>query len=237
MKAGECFFNAYARNDKPITIVEIGSRIVEGEASLRDVAPAAVNYIGLDFDAGEGVDIVLTDPYHYPLDDASVDVAVTTSCFEHADFFWLSFLEILRVLKDDGICYINAPSSGPFHRYPVDNWRFYPDAGHALANWGMHNNYRDCCVLESYIVDAAQFYDNVTVILKNQAHLNKYPLRTVDSIGDFVNARVHGRADIINHQPYFDAKNQSVSVKLRRRKYRVAGFALLAIGYCLGKLL
>ncbi len=31
--------------------------------------------------------------------------------------------------------YVNVPSNGDFHRYPLDCWRFYPDAGVALVRW------------------------------------------------------------------------------------------------------
>jgi SAM-dependent methyltransferase len=71
--------------------------------------------------------------YKLPFADGSVDVVLSSSCFEHSEFFWLLFLEILRVLRPEGLFYLNAPSNGPFHRYPVDCWRFYPDSGNALV--------------------------------------------------------------------------------------------------------
>ena len=40
-----------------------------------------------------------------------------------------------RIIKPSGYIYINAPTSGPYHCYPGDNWRFYSDAGQALAFW------------------------------------------------------------------------------------------------------
>ena len=59
-----------------------------------------------------------------------------------------SFLELLRVLKQDGILYINAPSNGDFHRGShVDVYRFYPDAGKALEKWGKDNNYKNLKML------------------------------------------------------------------------------------------
>src|SRR5690606_22164720 len=100
------------------------------------VAPANVTYIGLDFEKAKGVDVLLTDPYTLPFENESVDVVVSSSCFEHSEMFWLVFAEILRILKPNGLVYLNAPSNGVVHRYPVDCWRFYPDAGEALATWG-----------------------------------------------------------------------------------------------------
>ena len=89
--------------------------------------------------------MVLDDPYHLPLASESVDVVVSSSRFEHVEFFWLMFNEVLRVFKPDGLFYLNAPSNGEFHRYPVDCWRFYPDAAQALVNWGVDLVITRCC--------------------------------------------------------------------------------------------
>ena len=55
----------------------------------------------------------------------------------------------MRVLKPAGLLYINAPSNGDYHRYPVDCWRFFPDSGVALQNWANRNGY-ECAMLESF---------------------------------------------------------------------------------------
>ena len=89
----------------------------------------------MDLVSGRGVDIVLEDPYVLPFEDNSFDAVVTTSCFEHDTFFWLTFSEMCRVAKQGGFVYVNAPSSGCYHRHPLDCWRFYPDAGFALVEW------------------------------------------------------------------------------------------------------
>ena len=129
-------------------VVEIGSQDVNG--SLRSLAPYQFKYTGVDFQAAKGVDLVLKDPYCLPFENSSVDIILSSSCFEHSEMFWLVFLEILRVLKPTGLFYLNAPSSGSFHQYPVDCWRFYPDSGKALISWSKHNG-GDAALLESYI--------------------------------------------------------------------------------------
>lgn len=129
-------------------IVEVGSLDVNG--SLREVAPQSANYIGLDFEEGRGVDIILDDPYNFPLADNSADVVVASSCFEHSEFYWLTFLECCRIVKPGGLIYLNAPSNGAYHRYPIDAWRFYPDAGLALEKWAIQNKYK-LSLLESFI--------------------------------------------------------------------------------------
>jgi len=84
---------------------------------------------------GNGVDLIIAPGKPFPIEDSSVDVVVTSSALEHDVCFWETFLELMRILTPGGLLYINAPSNYAFHRYPVDCWRFYPDAGNALQVW------------------------------------------------------------------------------------------------------
>lgn len=137
---GRRFFQTYPVTgvDFPL-VVDIGGMDVNG--TLREVAPVHYRYVGIDVSAGPGVDVIAPDPYALPLETATVDLVVSTSVFEHAEFFWLSFLEMLRIVKPTGFIYLNAPSNGMVHRHPVDCWRFYPDSGVALQNWAWRNGY------------------------------------------------------------------------------------------------
>ena len=78
---GQRFFETYCADKElhHVTVVEIGSQDVNG--SLREVCPSGVHYIGLDFVEGNGVDIIIDDPYKLPLLDASADIIVSSSCF------------------------------------------------------------------------------------------------------------------------------------------------------------
>ena len=58
-----------------------------------------IDYLGVDICKGENVDIVLEDPYKLPFENESVDAVISISTFEHTQFFWLSYLEILRVFE------------------------------------------------------------------------------------------------------------------------------------------
>jgi hypothetical protein len=71
----------------------------------------------------------------FPFDADTFDLAVSTSSFEHDQCFWFTFTEAIRTLKAGGHFFLNAPSNGPYHGYPFDNWRFYPDAARALVAW------------------------------------------------------------------------------------------------------
>ena len=177
MKNGEYFFNTYTLKQPAGTVIDIGSLDVNG--SLRSLSPSQHTYIGVDFVAGNGVDVVLTDDYKYPFESNYADFVVSSSCLEHADFFWITFLEMLRILKPGGLLYINAPSNGAFHRYPVDNWRFYPDSGKTLAKWANASGY-PVTLLESYISGQTRnegWNDMVMVFIKDTQFIKAYPDR------------------------------------------------------------
>lgn len=199
LENGKLFFQTYV-NDKGLTIVDIGAQDVNG--SLRSVAPEGNTYIGVDMISGNGVDIVISDPYTLPFSNNSVDIVVCSSCFEHCEFFWIVFNEIQRILKDTGLFYMNVPSNGLFHRYPVDCWRFYPDAGIALQKWANKNGY-DTVMLESYISEANTIYqetwkDFVAVFLKDKKHVNLHINRIQQNISNFTNGLTYENSSIFH---------------------------------------
>src|SRR5437870_2557619 len=113
-------------------VVELGSRNVNG--TLREALPAQASYIGLDLSAGKNVDAVCAG-ISIPLPDGYADFVIASSVLEHDPAYWLTIVEMCRITKLGGFIYINAPSNGVVHRHPADCWRFYPDAGTALASW------------------------------------------------------------------------------------------------------
>jgi SAM-dependent methyltransferase len=144
---GRLFFALYA-TETIRTVVELGSQDVNG--SLRDHCPQGVHYIGLDVMAAKGVDLVIDPDAPLPLASDTADAVVTSSAFEHDVCFWNTFLELLRILRPGGLLYLNAPSNGEFHRYPLDCWRFYPDAGAALVQWAARSGHT-IELIESFI--------------------------------------------------------------------------------------
>lgn len=148
LEIGQLFFEVYAK--QTCTIVELGSLDVNG--ALRTVAPQGASYVGLDMARGPGVDVVIKPDMPLPLQTDCADIVVSSSMFEHDDFFWNTFLEIVRIVRPGGAIYINSPSNGPYHRYPVDNWRFYPDAGKALQRWGRSQGH-PLTLTESFVAD------------------------------------------------------------------------------------
>lgn len=197
MEFGAAFFNTYAKSETGLTVVEIGSQDVNG--SLRAVCPPGNRYIGVDFAAARGVDVVLDDPYVLPFEDGSIDIVMSSSCFEHSEFFWLLFNETLRILKPNGLLYLNVPSNGAFHRYPVDCWRFYPDSGMALERWGRKSGY-PVTMLESFTGrrKADIWNDFITVYVRDENHLAAHPNRMCDTLPGLMNVRRHGTEEITN---------------------------------------
>ncbi len=74
----QSFFDTYAPsfvNRQHVKVIEIGSQDVNG--TLRDACPSNFEYIGVDFQEAQGVDIVLKDPYSLPFEDKSVDIILS----------------------------------------------------------------------------------------------------------------------------------------------------------------
>lgn len=95
---------------------------------------AGVDYVGLDIVPGSNVDVVAKRPFVWDeIENESFDYVVSTSTFEHNPFFWVTFAEIARVLKQGGKTLVTAPGAGSVHRYPLDCWRFYPDSWAVLC--------------------------------------------------------------------------------------------------------
>lgn len=186
---GARFFQTYVNRLQDVTVLDIGAQNVNG--SLKASCPKSAKYIGIDFVAGKDVDVVLSDPYKLPFEDAYADIIVSSSCFEHSEMFWVVYLEVMRVLKPSGLFYLNAPSNGTYHRYPVDCWRFYPDCGQALVQWGRLNG-MNSAVLESYICNQhiESWNDFVSVFVKDESRASEHPNRILDSFTDFTNGRV-----------------------------------------------
>jgi SAM-dependent methyltransferase len=148
LKNAKWFFEKYVDKVNPCKILEIGSR---GGDLLRKCKPDNAEYIGLDLQEDANVDVVSNDPEKMPFENDTFDYVVSSSCFEHDEFFWITYLEIMRVLKPGGMFYLNAPSNGPYHDNPVDCWRFYGDCGYSLAKWGKRNGYENNEVVEKFI--------------------------------------------------------------------------------------
>jgi len=153
-----------------LRILDIGSRDVNGTYRPLFDRPGWI-YTGLDTERGENVDIAVNDPYRWKeLRRESFDLVISGQTLEHVEYFWITMLEIARVLKTGGLLCLIVPSAGPEHKYPVDCWRFYPDGIRALA--------RHACleVIDAHFASAReedpvtpdQWHDTMLIARKNR---------------------------------------------------------------------
>jgi hypothetical protein len=68
-----------------------------------------------------------------------------------------------RVVRPEGFIFLIAPSAGPIHRYPVDYYRFYPDAYVALAK------HAGCVLVQSWLDERGPWRDLVGVFRRSEA--------------------------------------------------------------------
>ena len=143
-------------------VLDVGSSDVNG--SYREVfGSAPFRYVGADMAPGPGVDVVLSDPYRIPFSDGSIDIVISGQALEHCEYFWRLFEEMVRVLRPDGLIFLIVPSAGPIHRYPVDCYRFYPDAFAALAK------HAGAVLIESWLDERGPWRDLVGVFRRADA--------------------------------------------------------------------
>jgi SAM-dependent methyltransferase len=131
----ERFANGYVHTpDERCKVLEAGA--INFNGSPRTVFEArGCKYTGMDIARGRGVDVVYDPGQPFPFESGTFDLTISTSMFEHDPFFWLSLLEMARVTRLGGHVFATAPSIGPYHAHPGDNWRFQYDAVAALAVW------------------------------------------------------------------------------------------------------
>jgi len=128
------FLDRYYSNDGIVrTVLDFGSKDVNG--TYRSLFPPENwQYLGLDLEEGENVDLVPKDPYRWnEVKDGTMDLVISGQALEHIEFPWKIFETIKRILKPNGLCCVIAPSAGPEHKHPVDCWRFYPDGMKSLC--------------------------------------------------------------------------------------------------------
>lgn len=113
------------------TVLDFGSRDVNG--TYRDLFPTPWTYTGYDIQGGKNVDVVMSNPFHVPLPECSVDLIISGNTLEHVSNPFFIVSELARVMK--GTMIIGAPFKIPEHRYPLDCWRFLPDGMRALTKY------------------------------------------------------------------------------------------------------
>lgn len=140
---------------KPV-VLEVGSQNVNG--GMRKYIPPRWHFVGVDHVAGQGVDVVLKDPYKLPFPDGRFDLVASVSALEHCDFPHLIFQEMVRVAR--GIIYINVPSDQADHSYQVspDSWRFLVDSAGSLLRWAHRQGRTSLRLVQSFVAPGPHGY-------------------------------------------------------------------------------
>ena len=121
--------------ESSLFVLDVGSYDVNGCYKPLFQDPRLI-YKGLDLEHGPNVDIVVKTPYNWDmLNDESFDVIISGQTIEHIEFFWLTLMEMTRVLKHGGLLCIIAPRGFERHRYPIDCYRYDTDGMAALAKF------------------------------------------------------------------------------------------------------
>ena len=120
----DSFINVFEIHGK--RILEAGSRNVNGSVRtiMEQYHPAS--YLGIDIEAGEGVD-QMCNIYDLVSEFGkdSFDIVVCTETLEHVEDWRLGIQNLKGVLKPEGIMIFSSPiPEVKYHGYPFDFWRF-----------------------------------------------------------------------------------------------------------------
>lgn len=107
-------------------ILEVGSQDVNGSPRevIQTLNPG--KYVGVDFAAGRGVDVVLdVANLSIKFGQEAFDVVISTEMLEHAKDWRAAVQQMKDVLKVGGLLVVTTRSKGfPYHGYPHDYWRY-----------------------------------------------------------------------------------------------------------------
>lgn len=185
------FIREYLSEDREYVVLDLGSQQIEGQedTSYKSLfKESKYTYIGADIVSGYNVDVVLDSVYNWSnIEDDSYDCVICGQMLEHDEFFWLTFIEIERILKPGGLCCIIAPSSGKEHKYPVDCYRFYPDGLKAAAKFAKLN------VIKAYAewnskkyIDMDHMWRDCVLIASKKVQCNEFDIKKKKEIYSWV---------------------------------------------------
>lgn len=109
-----------------LDVIEVGSQDVNGTPRQAIIPHGPRKYVGVDFEHGKGVDLVMDvkDITSY-FGVESFDAVVSTEMLEHAPDWRVAVDQMKDVLRPKGILLLTTRSPGfPYHGFPHDYWRF-----------------------------------------------------------------------------------------------------------------
>ncbi len=115
-------------------VVEVGARARSGRTYL-EIVPESMSYLGMDILEGPNVDLV-GDAHELSrlIEPGTVDGVFSIATFEHLAMPWKCAVEINKVLKPGGLCFVLSHQTFPLHETPWDFFRFSDSAWRAIFN-------------------------------------------------------------------------------------------------------
>ena len=123
------------------------------------------NNIGIELDESlvqmaqsQGINVLKSELYSYPFEDNSVDCLIYTHVFEHILDFDKVFYEINRVLKKDGLLFIEVPNISEYQKDRVFDFYWFFIREHinhfdsiSLNNLLWNHNFKSLALFEQSI--------------------------------------------------------------------------------------
>ncbi len=113
-----------------------------------------------------GITYISKEEYNYPVESESYDIIISGQVIEHVKKIWLWLDELKRILRKNGTMIIVNPVSWPYHAFPVDCWRIFPDGMKALCE--QTNLVVILCEFES--IEAQHFSNSLTPTIPGQSY-------------------------------------------------------------------
>lgn len=113
-----------AQNGAKKTLVDLGC----GSMPYRELfEPLVKKYIGVDLPANRGADLHFDEYGKVPLDDASVDIVLSSQVLEHVPSPSAYLSEAHRLLERGGLLFLSTHGYWMYHPDPTDYWRWTRD--------------------------------------------------------------------------------------------------------------
>src|SRR3984957_8291891 len=128
-------FKKYAREyfQPNMRVLEVGAALPSALQQIVRDASIRWETVGID---SEFPFTYVGSEYSYPVESGTFDIGVAAKVMEHVRKPWVWIKELARVCKPGGHVVTINPVSWPFHEYPIDCWRAYPDGGRTIFQGG-----------------------------------------------------------------------------------------------------
>lgn len=111
-----------------LQMAEMKGRVLDvgcgGKPYATWLSPGVTEYLGIDVEAGEAVDVVVASDRPWPFQPDCFDAVLCTQVLEHVPDRAMLIAEISRVLKPGGRLVLTVPFLYPEHGQPFDFARF-----------------------------------------------------------------------------------------------------------------